>query len=53
MINFSPGEKYDTPASQSETIRMLSRAAKDAGIWLIGGEHTRPLNRINGLDADA
>ncbi|OCH95223.1 carbon-nitrogen hydrolase [Obba rivulosa] len=36
-INYVPGEAYDTAASPSESVRMLSGAAKEAGVWLIGG----------------
>lgn len=36
-IGFTLGEKYDGAKSQSETIKMLSAAAKEHGVWLIGG----------------
>ena len=29
---------YDIGASQSESIKMLSAAAKEAGVWLVGGK---------------
>ncbi|EJU05618.1 carbon-nitrogen hydrolase [Dacryopinax primogenitus] len=36
-INFDPEKKYDIITSPSETVQALSTAAKEAGIWLIGG----------------
>ncbi|EMD34507.1 hypothetical protein CERSUDRAFT_86597 [Gelatoporia subvermispora B] len=36
-IDYKPGEAYDAAASPSESVRMLSGAAKEAGVWLIGG----------------
>ncbi|THH20930.1 hypothetical protein EW146_g499 [Bondarzewia mesenterica] len=36
-IGYTPGENYDVRSSQSESVKMLSEAAKEAGIWLIGG----------------
>ncbi|TFK53225.1 carbon-nitrogen hydrolase [Heliocybe sulcata] len=36
-IGFTSGQPYDIKTSQSETVKMLSGAAKETGIWLIGG----------------
>jgi len=36
-IGYSVNEPYDTEKSISESVRMLSGAAKEAGVWLIGG----------------
>ncbi|KAI9456248.1 carbon-nitrogen hydrolase [Lactarius psammicola] len=36
-IGFRKGEKYDVGASQSESVKMLSEAAKTEGVWLLGG----------------
>ncbi|KAN0127524.1 Carbon-nitrogen hydrolase [Lactarius tabidus] len=36
-IGFKKGEKYDVDASQSESVKMLSEAAKAEGVWLLGG----------------
>ena len=36
-IGFRNGEKYDVDASQSESVKMLSEAAKTEGVWLLGG----------------
>jgi hypothetical protein len=36
-IGYSNGEKYDVHASQSESVKMLSEAAKTEGVWLLGG----------------
>ncbi|OAX40808.1 carbon-nitrogen hydrolase [Rhizopogon vinicolor AM-OR11-026] len=36
-IGYTPGEEYDIQASVSESVKMLSSAAKEAGVWLIGG----------------
>lgn len=36
-IGFTPGTPYDVGSSPSESVRMLSDAAKEAGVWLIGG----------------
>ena len=45
-IGFTPGERYDGASSDSETIRTLSAAAKEHGIWLIGGERLLRLARL-------
>ena len=41
-IGWTPGEKdsYEVEETESESIRMLSEAAKEHNIWLIGGEHS-------------
>jgi len=36
-IGFIPGEVYDIVKSPSESVRMLSAAAKEVNTWLIGG----------------
>ncbi|KAK4699677.1 omega-amidase, partial [Phenoliferia sp. Uapishka_3] len=36
-IGFEIGSQYDTEKSESESVKVLSRAAKEAGVWLIGG----------------
>lgn len=36
-IGFKPGKTYDVQKSSSESVRLLSETAQEAGIWLIGG----------------
>ncbi|EIW85293.1 carbon-nitrogen hydrolase [Coniophora puteana RWD-64-598 SS2] len=36
-IGFTPGKQYDISASSSESVKMLSAAAKEAKVWLVGG----------------
>ncbi|KAI0270783.1 carbon-nitrogen hydrolase [Russula aff. rugulosa BPL654] len=36
-IEFKQGEKYDVEASKSESVKVLSEAAKTEGVWLLGG----------------
>ncbi|TFK42858.1 carbon-nitrogen hydrolase [Crucibulum laeve] len=36
-IGFTPEQPYDIASSESESVKMLSSAAKDVGSWLIGG----------------
>ncbi|RPD65790.1 carbon-nitrogen hydrolase [Lentinus tigrinus ALCF2SS1-7] len=36
-IGYTPGQPYDVDASESESVKMLSAAAKEEGVWLIGG----------------
>ncbi|KAI0029320.1 carbon-nitrogen hydrolase [Vararia minispora EC-137] len=36
-IGFKRGEKYDISGSKSDSVKMLSSAAKEEGIWLLGG----------------
>lgn len=36
-IAYKESDKYDVESSQSESVKMLSGAAKEAGVWLIGG----------------
>jgi len=32
-----PNEPYDMAKSQSDSVKMLSTAAQEAGAWIIGG----------------
>lgn len=36
-IGFKAGQAYDVGSSESQSVKMLSSAAKEAGVWLIGG----------------
>jgi len=36
-IEYTPGQQYDVVNSESESVKMLSAAAKETGAWLIGG----------------
>ena len=36
-IGYNPGEPYDISSSPSESVRMLSSAAMEEGVWLLGG----------------
>ena len=36
-VGFIQGKPYDISASESESVKMLSAAAKETGTWLIGG----------------
>ncbi|KIJ69545.1 hypothetical protein HYDPIDRAFT_179322 [Hydnomerulius pinastri MD-312] len=36
-IGFVPGQEYDVNTSQSQSVKMLSEAAKKHAVWLIGG----------------
>jgi predicted amidohydrolase len=36
-IEFKQGEKYNVEASKSESVKVLSEAAKTEGVWLLGG----------------
>jgi len=36
-IAYTPGQLYDVGKSESESVRMLSAAARETGAWLIGG----------------
>ncbi|KAI0262962.1 carbon-nitrogen hydrolase [Gloeopeniophorella convolvens] len=36
-IGYKKGDKYDVEASESESVKMLSEAAKTEGVWLLGG----------------
>ncbi|KAI0807029.1 carbon-nitrogen hydrolase [Fomes fomentarius] len=36
-IGYTPGEKYEIAASESQSVKLLSAAAKEEGVWLIGG----------------
>ncbi len=41
-IEFKQGEKYNVGASKSESVKVLSDAAKTEGVWLLGGPHNVP-----------
>ena len=41
-IEFKQGEKYNVEASKSESVKLLSEAAKTEGVWLLGGLHDAP-----------
>jgi omega-amidase len=36
-IAFTAGQPYDVTKSESESVKMLASAAKEAGTWLVGG----------------
>jgi len=36
-IGYKQGEKYNVEASESESVKLLSEAAKTEGVWLLGG----------------
>jgi omega-amidase len=36
-IGYVPGQGYNVMTSESESAKMLSSVAKEAGVWLIGG----------------
>ncbi|KAH7108161.1 carbon-nitrogen hydrolase [Auriculariales sp. MPI-PUGE-AT-0066] len=36
-IGYTPGKAYDADKTSSESVKMLAQAAKEAGVWLIGG----------------
>ncbi|KAF9066832.1 carbon-nitrogen hydrolase [Rhodocollybia butyracea] len=36
-VGFTPGEPYDIEKSESDSVKMLSSAAKECKTWLIGG----------------
>ena len=36
-IDFDKDSEYEVEGSKSESVRMLSSAAKESGVWLIGG----------------
>jgi hypothetical protein len=40
-IGFVEGQTYDVAKSESESVKMLSSAAKEAGVWLLGGVYFR------------
>jgi len=46
-IGYTPGQPFDVMKSESESVQMLSSAAKETGTWLIGGsfENWRKPNR--------
>ena len=37
-IGYTPGKPYNVQTSESESVKMLSEAAKENGTWLIGGQ---------------
>jgi omega-amidase len=41
-IGFTQGEKYNVEASESESVKVLSEAAKTEGVWLLGGPYRAP-----------
>ncbi|PIL23684.1 hypothetical protein GSI_13433 [Ganoderma sinense ZZ0214-1] len=36
-IGYTPGQPYDIASSQSQSVKVLSAAAKRHGVWLLGG----------------
>jgi hypothetical protein len=42
-IGFVEGQKYDIEKSESESIKMLSSVAKEAGVWVLGGQSVKVL----------
>ncbi|KAI0362802.1 carbon-nitrogen hydrolase [Trametes cingulata] len=36
-ISYTPGQPYDVASSESQSVKMLSAAAREEGVWLIGG----------------
>jgi omega-amidase len=42
-IGYISGKTYDLSTSESESIKMLSSAAKEAQAWLVGGPHDQIL----------
>jgi len=38
-IGFQQGARYNVESSESESVKMLSDAAKAEGVWLLGGPH--------------
>jgi omega-amidase len=38
-IAFTAGQPYDISKSQSDSVKMLASAAKETGVWVIGGMH--------------
>ncbi|KAF8321808.1 carbon-nitrogen hydrolase [Clavulina sp. PMI_390] len=48
-IGYVKDKKYDIESSTSESVKMLSSAAKETGTWLIGGsipEHEEPSDKL-------
>ncbi|TCD62611.1 hypothetical protein EIP91_006625 [Steccherinum ochraceum] len=37
VVGFTPGKPYNAANSESDSVKMLSAAAKETGIWLLGG----------------
>lgn len=42
-------ETFDVAKTESESIRLLSQAAKEHGVWLIGGEYPPTLRPQSGV----
>lgn len=40
-VQFKPGQPYDIEKSSSESVKMLSKLAKENAVWLIGGKSPR------------
>lgn len=36
-ISYTPGHAYDVEKTPSESVKMLSSTAREAGVWLLGG----------------
>jgi omega-amidase len=49
QIDFIEGQQYDVEKSESESIKMLSSAAKEAGVWLLGGTATLQSSERRGI----
>ena len=45
-IDFDDGKPYDVAQSASETVKMLSSAAKETGVWLFGGKEQDALHLL-------
>lgn len=37
VIGYTPGKPFKAEESASESVKMLSATAKEAGVWLLGG----------------
>ncbi|KAI1790701.1 carbon-nitrogen hydrolase [Ganoderma leucocontextum] len=48
-IGYTPGKPYDIPSSHSQSVKMLSAAAKEHNVWLLGGsipEREEPTGKL-------
>jgi len=36
-IGYTPGVAFDVQKCESDSVKMLSSAAKETGVWLLGG----------------
>ena len=36
-IGYTPGVAFDVQQCESDSVKMLSSAAKEASVWLLGG----------------